>query len=157
MQSICNKHNPKYYPQFKVWCDKYFYNPLRGESRGIGGIFFDDLYDNFDLNKQFVFDCAAGFNASYFPLIFKNFDKQWTSEQFEFEQIRRSRYVEFNLIYDKGTQFGFRQPGARPEAILMSLPPLAKFVYKFEPVKGSPEEETINILTSPEKQNWADN
>jgi coproporphyrinogen III oxidase len=156
LQSICNQHNKEYYPRFKLWCDKYFYNPLRGETRGVGGIFFDDLYENFDQNKQFVFDCARGFNGTYFPLILRNFEKQWTVEQFEFEQIRRSRYVEFNLLFDKGTQFGFKQPNARPEAILMSLPPTARWVYKYEPQPNSPEEETLNILKNPQKQNWAD-
>ncbi|OLL24162.1 Oxygen-dependent coproporphyrinogen-III oxidase, mitochondrial, partial [Neolecta irregularis DAH-3] len=130
LKEACDKHNKRYYPDFKKWCDKYFFISHRGESRGIGGIFFDDLDDK-DQNElfEFVKDAANAFLPSYIPILLKRKDAPFTPEEKDFQQIRRGRYVEFNLVLDRGTQFGLQTPGSRTESILMSLPLTAKWEY----------------------------
>jgi coproporphyrinogen III oxidase len=148
IKSACDKHDKEYYPRFKKWCDNYFRIPHRNESRGVGGIFFDDLdasaqpasknpqEDNF----QF---CASGLEAflpSYLPILKRRMDMPFLPEHKEWQQIRRGRYVEFNLVNDRGTAFGLRTPGARIESILMSLPLTARWEY-MHPVCGTGIEQ----------------
>ncbi|KAJ8984716.1 hypothetical protein NQ317_004977 [Molorchus minor] len=123
LKYACDKHDKGYYPRFKKWCDDYFNIPHRGERRGVGGIFFDDL----DTPGQeecfkFVKDCADAVIPSYIPLVQRHKATKYTNVEKEWQLLRRGRYVEFNLIYDRGTKFGLYTPGARYESILMSLP-----------------------------------
>jgi coproporphyrinogen III oxidase len=126
LKTMCNLHSKKYYPKYKKWCDKYFYLPHRKESRGIGGIFFDYKMD--DWEKDFLFIKNVGITFNY--LIKKIFEKKmfskWTKKQKQIQLLKRGRYVEFNLLHDRGTKFGLNS-GGNPEAILMSMPPEAKW------------------------------
>ena len=148
LNELCNKHNPEYYPRFKKWADDYFYLPHRNETRGIGGIFFDRLgNDSQDKNTYFPFvqDTGMLFPPLYIELIKRNRNKPYGEREVEWQHIRRGRYVEFNLAYDKGTKFGLETNG-RTESILMSLPPMAEWQYNFQPLPNSPEAETLNLL-----------
>ncbi|XP_054708285.1 LOW QUALITY PROTEIN: oxygen-dependent coproporphyrinogen-III oxidase-like [Uloborus diversus] len=154
LKKCCDKHSNSYYEEFKKWCDDYFYIKHREESRGIGGIFFDDL-DTPDQEKcfQFVTTCANGVIPSYVPIVEKNKDKGYSYADRQWQLLRRGRYVEFNLIYDRGTKFGLMTPGARYESILMSLPPFAKWQYCHSPEKNSKEDKLLEVLRKP--RNWA--
>jgi coproporphyrinogen III oxidase len=123
LKEACDAYDPEDYPRFKTWADEYFLIPHRGEARGVGGIFFDYLED--DLEGRFAFTRAVGeaFLDVYPRLVARHMDRSWTEAQRAYQLERRGRYVEFNLLYDRGTQFGLRT-GGNPEAILMSLPPL---------------------------------
>ena len=123
---MCNKHNKNYYPKYKKWCDKYFYLPHRKETRGIGGIFFDYKRDNWKKDLNFIKDVGLCFLDYTKTIIRKKIYKKWTKKQKNDQLIKRGRYVEFNLLYDRGTKFGLNTDG-RVEAILMSLPPTAKW------------------------------
>ncbi|GAM40673.1 hypothetical protein TCE0_039r13202 [Talaromyces pinophilus] len=148
IKDVCDRHDSTYYPRFKAWCDKYFYLPHRGEARGVGGIFFDDLDAHFlqsssssSQNPQetlfsFVSDSLASFLPSYIPILERRKDMPYTPEMKQWQQLRRGRYVEFNLVYDRGTSFGLKTPNARVESILMSLPRTASWVY-MDPVSGT--------------------
>ena len=127
LKQICDHHNNNYYPKFKKWCDKYFYLSHRNEPRGIGGIFFDNLNNN-DWNKDFNFikDVGLFFNKYAISILKKYKDKPWNTEEKEIQLRKRSRYVEFNLLHDKGTRFGL-ETGGNIDAILMSMPPQAKW------------------------------
>ena len=152
IKEACDKHDKAYFPRFKSWCDKYFYIPHRGESRGIGGIFFDDLDEQEKDQEQlfsFVKDCLQAFLPSYLPLVERRKDMPFTSKEKEWQQLRRGRYVEFNLVHDRGTSFGLNTPGARVESILMSLPLTAQWLYMHEATKGSREERLVTILREP--------
>ena len=126
LRDMCNRHNKNYYKKYKKWCDEYFYLPHRKEPRGIGGIFFDYKKDNFEKNFKFVRDVGVTFESIFQKIISKKIKKKWTSKDKENQYIKRGRYAEFNLLYDRGTKFGL-QTGGNVEGILMSLPPHAKW------------------------------
>ncbi|KAG7190386.1 hypothetical protein KM043_006494 [Ampulex compressa] len=153
LKNACDKHDPSYYSKFKKWCDDYFFIMHRGERRGVGGIFFDDL-DTPSQNEAFKFvtSCAQAVIPSYIPLVKKHKDDGYGYAERQWQLLRRGRYVEFNLIYDRGTKFGLYTPGARYESILMSLPLSANWEYMHEPETGSKEAELIEVLKNP--RNW---
>ena len=126
LKSMCNRHDKKYYPKYKKWCDEYFYLPHRKEARGIGGIFFDYKKDNFEKDFKFVREVGTTFELIFKKIIKKKIKKKWTLRDKEMQYIKRGRYTEFNLLYDRGTKFGL-QTGGNVEGILMSLPPLVKW------------------------------
>ncbi len=126
LRTMCNRHNKNYYKKYKKWCDEYFYLPHRNEARGIGGIFFDYKNDNFEKDFKFVRDVGITFQILFNETIKKKLKKKWTLKDKESQYIKRGRYSEFNLLYDRGTKFGL-QTGGNVEGILMSLPPLAKW------------------------------
>ena len=126
LKNMCDRHNKNYYSKYKKWCDEYFYLHHRKEPRGIGGIFFDYKKDNFEKDFKFVRDVGVTFQLIFQKIIRKKMKKKWTSKDKEMQYIKRGRYTEFNLLYDRGTKFGL-QTGGNVEGILMSLPPLAKW------------------------------
>lgn len=156
LKKACDFHDSNYYERFKKWCDEYFCNRHRGERRGIGGIFFDDLdQSECDREKAFAFvqDCLRSFLPSYLPIVEKRKDMPFTEKEKEWQQIRRGRYVEFNLVHDRGTAFGLSTPGSRVESILMSLPLTATWKYMHVPEPGSREQHLVDILKNP--RGWA--
>ena len=147
---------PEYYPRYKKWCDEYFVNKHReNEMRGIGGVFYDHLrpVDNADALRLFEFQQANGnaFLPAYLPIVERRVSMPYGEKQQEWQEIRRGRYVEFNLIHDRGTLFGLKTNG-RTESILMSLPPRARWEYNFEPAEGSPEAILLDACKHP--RNW---
>ena len=126
LKNMCDRHNKSYYTKYKKWCDEYFYLPHRKESRGIGGIFFDYKKDNFEKDFKFVRDVGITFQLIFQKIIRKKMKKKWSIGDKEMQYIKRGRYTEFNLLYDRGTKFGL-QTGGNVDGILMSLPPLAKW------------------------------
>ncbi len=149
LKKVCDKHSAKYYAEFKKWADDYFFINHRKETRGIGGIFFDRLNENeemsFENNLAFWKDVGSAFAPIYTALMNKNKNLPFTEENKKWQLIRRGRYVEFNLVYDKGTKFGLETNG-RIESILMSLPAMASWEYNFVPQKNSAEEKTLSFL-----------
>lgn len=160
LKEVCDKHNTEYYPKYKKWADDYFYIPHRNETRGIGGIFFDKLTNNqqpttnvtlseVEGNNQqlftFIQDVGNAFAPIYTSLMKKNKNKPFTEANKQWQLLRRGRYVEFNLVYDKGTKFGLETNG-RTESILMSLPETAGWTYNHQPLPGSPEAKTLALL-----------
>jgi coproporphyrinogen III oxidase len=150
LKNACDGHDSTYYPRFKKWCDEYFFLPHRGESRGVGGIFFDDLDTPGEASCfHFVRSCAESVIPSYVPLVEKHMNDPYGDEHRRWQLLRRGRYVEFNLVYDRGTKFGLFTPGARIESILMSLPLLAQWEYMHEPDEESPEGKITAVLKKP--------
>ena len=147
LKSVCDNAHPAFYPKFKAWADDYFFIPHREETRGIGGIFFDKL--NSELSKEELFDfvCAVGrsFLPTYTFQVLAQRDKPHTETEKQWQLIRRGRYVEFNLVYDRGTKFGL-QTGGRIESILMSLPEQANWYYNFQVEPNSGEANTLQLL-----------
>ena len=126
LKKMCDRHNKNYYKKYKKWCDEYFYLHHRKEPRGIGGIFFDYKKDNWEKDFAFVREVGLCFKNVFREIILKKSKKKWTTKEKEIQYIKRGRYVEFNLLYDRGTKFGL-QTGGNVEGILMSLPPMAKW------------------------------
>jgi coproporphyrinogen III oxidase len=178
-KQACDKNNPEYYSVFKRWCDEYFYLKHRGETRGIGGLFFDyqdgqghlyrgshtdsaaAIYSNqlgapaprsWEELFAFVQDCGNAFLPAYLPIVERRHKLEYGDRERNFQLYRRGRYVEFNLVYDRGTIFGLQTNG-RTESILMSLPPLVRWEYGYQPEPNSPEAELYNTFLKP--QDWA--
>ena len=126
LKEFCDRHNKKYYKKYKKLCDEYFYLPHRRETRGIGGIFFDYKRNNWDKDFKFISDLGVTFQILFNSIITKKYKKKWTVKEKELQYIKRGRYAEFNLLYDRGTKFGL-QTGGNVEGILMSLPPIVKW------------------------------
>jgi len=151
-KTACDKHNLEFYPKYKARCDEYFYNAHRNEARGIGGLFFDYCKKTEDMSMQnwydFVTEVGNSFLEAYIPIVEKRTHLKYTQHQRDWQEIRRGRYVEFNLVHDKGTLFGLKTNG-RIESILMSLPPHVQWVYDHQPEVGSEEEQLINALQNP--------
>ena len=151
----CDEHHPQFYTEFKKKCDSYFYNSHREEARGVGGLFFDYLKKDsqFSLDERYNFVTTVGdsFLEAYLPLLEKRKEMAFTPEQRTWQEIRRGRYVEFNLVHDKGTLFGLRTNG-RIESILMSLPPKVQWQYNHQPEDGSKEAQMLEVLKNP--RNW---
>jgi coproporphyrinogen III oxidase len=149
LKNVCDQHHAEYYPKFKKWADDYFYISHRQETRGIGGIFFDRLNQSeemsFEKNLKFWEDVGKTFAPTYCELIARNKNKTFTQKNKDWQLLRRGRYVEFNLVYDKGTKFGLETNG-RVESILMSLPKTAGWEYDFKTEHGSEEEKTLQLL-----------
>ncbi len=171
LRTACERHDPSFFPRFKRWCDRYFYIPHRQEPRGVGGIFFDYLGAGAeetagekdvpapsplegDPERLFDFVKGAGdsFLEAYLPIVERRRDEPFTPEQRRWQLIRRGRYVEFNLVYDRGTIFGLKTDG-RVESILMSLPTEVRWEYGHEPIPGSPEAATLEAIKS--QRDWA--
>ena len=151
-QAACQPFGEDVYPRYKAWCDRYFFLKHRNETRGVGGLFFDDL-NEWGFERCFGFHKAVGnsYLDAYLPIVQRRKDTEWTEEQRQFQLYRRGRYVEFNLVYDRGTLFGL-QSGGRTESILMSLPPLARWEYDFHPRPGSEEAVLYDHYLKP--QDW---
>lgn len=149
LKNVCNQYNAGFYPRFKQWADDYFYIKHRHETRGIGGIFYDRLTATDELSWENIFEFSKTLGRSFIPvyteLVNRNRHNVYTPEQQNWQYLRRSRYAEFNLVYDAGTKFGLETNG-RIESILMSLPPTAKWLYNYQPVDNSEEARTLSLL-----------
>jgi len=148
-QQACEPFGAEVYPRYKKWCDDYFHLKHRGEARGVGGLFFDDLNEG-GFEKSFAFMQSVGnsYVPAYQPIVARHKHTPYTEEERQFQLYRRGRYVEFNLVYDRGTIFGL-QTGGRTESILMSLPPLVRWDYNWQPEPGTREAALYNVLTKP--------
>lgn len=151
-KKVCDQHNPNFYPKYKKQCDSYFYNAHRKEARGIGGLFFDYCKASEECSMQqwyeFVTSVGSCFLEAYTPIVEKRKNINYTKAERDWQEIRRGRYVEFNLVHDKGTLFGLKTNG-RIESILMSLPPQVQWVYNHHPVSGSEEDKLLDVLKHP--------
>ncbi len=147
--NACQPFGDDVYPQYKKWCDEYFYLKHRNEARGVGGLFFDDL-NEWGFDKSFAFMQAVGssYLDAYLPIVQKRISMEYGERERDFQLYRRGRYVEFNLVYDRGTLFGL-QSGGRTESILMSLPPLVKWRYNWQPEAGSAEAKLYSDFLPP--------
>jgi len=152
-KTACDKHNTAFYPKYKEACDRYFWNAHREEARGVGGLFFDYLKEtdeqSLEQSYDFVTEVGNSFINAYVPIVEKRKNLNYTNAQREWQEIRRGRYVEFNLVHDKGTLFGLRTNG-RIESILMSLPPHAQWQYNHSPEAGSDEDKLLQTLKKPQ-------
>jgi coproporphyrinogen III oxidase len=148
-KQACDPFGEDVYPRFKKWCDEYFYIKHRGETRGVGGLFFDDLNQwDFDTCFQFLQSVGNHYLPAYRPIVAKRKNTAYGDRERDFQLYRRGRYVEFNLVYDRGTLFGL-QTGGRTESILMSLPPLVKWRYNWKPEPGTPEADLYENFLRP--------
>ena len=171
VRASCDRADPTFYPRFKRWCDEYFFLPHRGEPRGVGGIFFDYLGAGAEATAKqpsppaespheqdpeamftFVRDVGDAILAAYLPIVERRRDEPWGPRERRWQLVRRGRYVEFNLLYDRGTVFGLRTDG-RVESILMSLPPEVRWEYGQAPEPGSPEAASLAAIL--ERRDWA--
>lgn len=151
-KEACDRHNPEFYPTYKKKCDDYFWNSHRNEARGVGGLFFDYCKASVEMDMKdwysFVTEVGNSFLNCYIPIVLKRKGLNFSQEQRDWQEIRRGRYVEFNLVHDKGTLFGLKTNG-RIESILMSLPPHVQWRYAHYPEKGSEEERLLEVLKNP--------
>jgi len=149
LKTICDRFNTNYYPDFKKWADDYFYLKHRDETRGVGGIFFDhqSVAADLDFEQLFAFtkDLTQAYPRIYIELLNANRKKEFTEAEKQWQYLRRGRYVEFNLLYDRGTKFGLESNG-RTESIFLSMPPMASWEYDYQPEAASREEETLKLL-----------
>lgn len=149
LKEVSDRYDNSFYPKFKEWADRYFFLPHRGESRGVGGIFFDQLDESCGLTKDQLFaycqDLGRLFPVVYTQQVEGVVLQEPTAAEFAWQALRRGRYVEFNLLHDRGTKFGIYS-GGRTESILMSLPPIANWVYNHEPAENSEEQKTLSFL-----------
>lgn len=154
-KNACDKHHADFYPKFKKQCDAYFWNAHRNEARGIGGLFFDYLKETEEFSLEdrynFVTEIGNSFLESYIPIVEKRKNFMYNQPQKDWQEIRRGRYVEFNLVHDKGTLFGLKTNG-RIESILMSLPPKVQWKYDVHPEENSEEAKLVSVLKYP--KNW---
>ena len=148
-KALCQPFGESVYGEHKAWCDKYFFLPHRNETRGVGGLFFDDL-NEWGFEKSFAYMQAVGngYLDAYLPIVEKRYPTPYGERERQFQLYRRGRYVEFNLVYDRGTLFGL-QSGGRTESILMSMPPLARWEYSYSPEPGSQEAELYDSYLKP--------
>lgn len=155
LNALCEQYDPSFYRKFSEWATDYFYLPHRKESRGIGGIFFDRLNEKNSISKEKLFDfvLATGntYGDIYSEILLSKAKLPYSSNEKKWQELRRSRYVEFNLLYDKGTQFGLQSNG-RTESIFVSMPPTAKWDYDYTPKAFSKEDKTLSLLG--QKNNW---
>jgi coproporphyrinogen III oxidase len=151
-KACCDEFGQDVYPTYKKWCDDYFFLKHRGETRGVGGLFFDDL-NEWGFARSFAFMRRVGesFCQAYLPIVAARKATPYTEHERQFQLYRRGRYVEFNLVFDRGTLFGL-QSGGRTESILMSMPPLVRWEYGYQPTVGSPEERLYQRYLQP--QDW---
>ena len=148
-QAACDAFGPDYYARFKQLCDEYFFLKHRNEPRGIGGLFFDDFNEkNFAHSFGFMRSVGDHYLSAYLPIVQKRKTAPYGERERDFQLYRRGRYVEFNLVYDRGTLFGL-QSGGRTESILMSLPPLVKWRYDWRPAPGTPEAKLYEVFLKP--------
>ncbi|EHQ30742.1 oxygen-dependent coproporphyrinogen oxidase [Mucilaginibacter paludis] len=149
LKSVCDQYGADFYNRFKKWADDYFYIKHRNETRGVGGIFYDRITATDNLSWDDIFEFSKALGRSFLPvyteLVNRNRNKEYTEAHQEWQYQRRSRYAEFNLVYDAGTKFGLETNG-RIESILMSLPPQARWIYNYQPQPGSEEEHTLSLL-----------
>jgi coproporphyrinogen III oxidase len=148
LKSVCDRHDPALYPRFKRQCDEYFYLPHRREARGVGGIFFDGLTADPEQVLAFAADLGRSFPDAYLPIVERRAREPWWERERDWQLVRRGRYVEFNLVHDRGTLFGL-ETGGRTESILMSLPPLVRWRYDHAAEPGSAEEAMVRVLREP--------
>ncbi len=147
-KQLCEPFGESVYADHKAWCDKYFFLPHRDETRGVGGLFFDDLNEwGFERSFEYMKAVGLGYTQAYLPIVEKRHTIEFGQKQRDFQLYRRGRYVEFNLVYDRGTLFGL-QSGGRTESILMSMPPLARWEYQYDPAENS-EEAKLNQYLKP--------
>lgn len=148
-KALCEPFGDETYPKYKKWCDEYFWLPHRNETRGVGGLFFDDLNkQGFDKSFDFMQAVGNGFLTAYAPIVERRKETEYGEHERQFQLYRRGRYVEFNLVYDRGTLFGL-QTGGRTESILMSMPPLVRWEYAYTPEAGSPEAALYSDYLKP--------
>ncbi len=151
-KEACDRHDPTYYPRFKPACDTYFHLRHRDEARGVGGIFFENMGGDLEREFAFVRDVSQAFLPAYLPIAERRKDTPYTEAQRDWQEVRRGRYVEFNLVWDRGTTFGLETKG-RTESILMSLPPRVRWRYDYHPQPGTEEARLIEVLRHPRA--WA--
>lgn len=153
-KTACDKHDASFYPKYKKVCDKYFWNAHRNEARGLGGLFFDYLKETDEFSIQdrydFVTEVGDSFLESYVPIVERRKNSNYTKENKDWQEVRRGRYVEFNLVHDRGTLFGLKTNG-RIESILMSLPPTVQWVYNQQPEENSEEAKLLKVLANPKE------
>ena len=151
-KEVCDRHDASFYNEYKLKCDEYFRNTHRDEARGVGGLFFDYLRPSEKRSTEdwfaFIKDCADHFLEAYSPIVERRMNTKYSDAHRNWQEIRRGRYVEFNLVHDKGTLFGLRTNG-RIESILMSLPPRVQWKYDYKPKSGSKEEKLLQVLRNP--------
>jgi coproporphyrinogen III oxidase len=151
IKQACDGHDATFYPRFKKWCDEYFTLKHRDEMRGIGGVFFDYLEGDLEKHFHFIQDVSSSFLDAYVPIVKRRMSEPYGDRERQYQLYRRGRYVEFNLLYDRGTIFGLETRG-RVESILMSLPPLVRWTYDFKPEPGSREENALEFY---KPRDWA--